>query len=409
MSGDSAAVAEPDAIRVDAWLLLGLVLLALGGTVAFQGGLDFAMHKDEVYFWEQTVWFVERWPPGLVELQNYKEPMTPLSFLLWGVFERWFGLGVAGARLVTLACSAAGLGLVGLRWRGGSRAPLLCVVGLLLFPYYLPLSIHVYTDMPATLAVMLGSWLYAHRRPGWAALAFAAGIATRQYMVAYPAALLAAEVTPLLVQRARAWPWRRLLPVALSVASLGGWFLFFGGLGPQAGTQEWPRHNNAIANLKPGYALYFATTIGTYFVVFETLLFRRWHFLQALQSRRALLALAGTLVAYLLLSPFDPSREMGPINRAAVFLLSPLGETLRDAIRLVGASVLAWLALMRFARIDVISWLLLACALMMMVSFEAWEKYNHALLASLWLFRSFSPLEERFELWGAAERARGEP
>jgi hypothetical protein len=94
---------------------------------------------------------------------------------------------------------------------------------------------------------------------------------------------------------------------------------------------------------------------------------------------------------------------MGPINRSlrAILPEAELG-LLSDAIRLVVYSGLAWLTCVRFARFDLVSWLLLASACLMLTSHEGWEKYNLATLATLWYLRSLAPLDRPFELWGAA-------
>ena len=302
--------------------------------------------------------------------------------------------------------------------RGETRRGLLCAVGLVLFPYYLPLSIHVYTDVPAALFVLLGFWLYARQQPVWSAVAFALGIATRQYMVLFPAALAWAELAPALFARGEGGRWRpslaparwkagRTVPLGLAVASLLGWFLFFGGLGPQAGTEDWPRHNVSLGGLEPGYALYFLTCLGVYFLGYEILLFRRWGFARELLTPRSLALAPVVLALYVVFSPINPETQMGPINRLALWVFPPavLGSW-SEGIRVVLYAALAWATCVRFARMDLVLWLLLASATLMLASFEAWEKYNLTILVVLWYLRSLSDLERPLDLWTTCGRAQ---
>ncbi len=399
------------------WAFFALLVVAFSIALAYRGGLHFDVFLDEYWFWRQTLWFVDRWPPGIHELRNYPEPMTPLSFLVWGVVEWSTGAGIAGARLTTLAMGAVLLGLIGLQRSVAPGVALRTCIGLLVFPYTVALSIHVYTDVPAALFTVGGFWLYARRRPGLAGLSFALAIATRQYMVVFPAALVAAELTPLVLPNGllrtlgaepASFRWSdpriaRSLPIALGAASLLAWIAFFGGLGPQHGLDDWPRHNVSVAGLEPAYALYFLTCVGAYFVVPETLLFGRVRKMQELLlTPRALFFGLGLALLYVILFPIESDVPMGPLNRAARLLLpSEYLGPFSGAIRLMAYGGLAWLACVRFARFDLVFWMLLASACLMLASFEAWEKYNLAVLASLWYLRSNANLESPIDLWTA--------
>lgn len=384
-----------------------LAVAAAGATLTATGGLDFPLYRDEHQFWSQARYFAERWPPGMDDLRGYPEPMTPLAFLLWGGLDVALGLGASAARALTLAFGLALLVLVGLRPRAGST-PLLAAVGLLAFPYTLPLSVHVYTDVPAAFFVTAGFALYLHGRPGASAAAFALAISTRQYMVVFPLAMAAAEIAPALLRRNRPPP-RTLAPL-LGAASLGAWVLFFGGLGPDAGLEKWPRHMAfADAGLVPAYGLHFLTCVGAYFVVPEFVLFRRWrwHSPAALFRQRNAALLLAVLVAFLVFPA--PDVPMGALNRGLLFVLPP--ETLGAAGVVVRRSLfllLAWLACIRFARFDLVFWILLGQFLVMLTAFEGWEKYNLPVIAALWYLRSLDDLEDPLPLRiGGQDRTGG--
>lgn len=380
-------------------VLFAAAAILFGAAIAYMGGLTFPFYRDEVDYWEQTLEFLAAWPPGLELLRSYGEPMTPLSFLIWGTVERWFGGGVPGMRLTNVAISFATLALIGWRTRTPEHRALLSGLVLLAFPYWVPLSIALYTDVPAVFFVVLGLWCWARGHGVASGLAFTLAIATRQYMVTFPAALLAAEALGALLDR-RPLPVARLAPLAVAMLSLGGWIAFFGGLGPSDGLNVYPTHVEAIFDVTPGYGHYFLSCVAVYFVLPELALFRRSRAaFPSLRSRRSLAIGAAVALAFAVFPPPDDV-ALGPLNRALRFVFPPdvMGTT-SHVIRSCLYAVLAWITCVRFARLDVVFWLLLSRFVLMMVVWEGWEKYNIALVASLWYLRSISPLDGPVTLW----------
>src|SRR4029453_10100413 len=116
-----------------------------------------------------------------------------------------------------------------------------------------------------------------------------------QSLVQIPAALVAGEA--LAWWRGAPERWKTALATRAACGTLGGWFLFFGGLAPQAGLDAWvPQYPAPM--LDPSafilhYGLYSLTGVGAYFVVVEAALFRelppRW---QILELRTLVLAIA---------------------------------------------------------------------------------------------------------------------
>jgi hypothetical protein len=391
----------PDGSNRSLWLFVSLILVVFGLAILSLGGLTFPLHKDEYWFWRQTVFFVERWPPGLAELRSYTEPMTPLSFLVWATIERATGAGVMGGRLLNILLSVSILCMIGARRRDPQRRGLIAACGLLLFPYTIPLSIYLYTDIPAAFLVLLGTWLYARRHPVWSALAFALAIATRQYMVVFPLAIAAAEIAPAIAGQSD-WKPRRTLPPLAAAASLGGWFFFFGSLGPPAGMEDWSRHVDAITNAVPAYGLYALSCLGAYFVVPEFLLYRRWRERGRLVSARSVALGALVAILFALAPPASQGVSMGALNRLTLAVLPPevfgsAGVAIRNSL----FALLAWLACLRFARLDLVGWLVLGHVALMVMSFEAWEKYDLTVLVVLWYLDSIFDPNQRIELWNA--------
>jgi len=377
----------PRALQLAFWLL---VAAAYGGSILYLHGLSFDPIKDEDQFWKQVQSFAASWPPTLEQLRNYQQPMTPIAFLVWAGLESWHHLGIAAARFATIAASLAVLAMIALRRAapGADRAtPVLAAAILLIYPYWVPLSLLVYTDVPASFFVVLGFWLYVSERHVASAVAFALAIGTRQYAVAFPAAIAACE--GLAALRARAPAWSRWLPYSVSAASLLVWIAFFGGVGPEAGLENWPRHVTALAGIQPAFGLYFLAAMGAYFVVPEFVLDRRWRNLALGFDRRALLSLVVVVLLFAIFTPDYPV-HIGFLNRALNFAFgeSVLGGTVKLAL-LLG---LTWATVLRFMRLDLGMWLVAANVGMISFAWAPWEKYCMPLLAALWFLKSAGAL-----------------
>ncbi|MDP6978414.1 MAG: hypothetical protein QF570_07415 [Myxococcota bacterium] len=367
------------------------VLAVYGVAVVYMGGLSFEPVKDEAQFWKQIIAFVEIWPPSIEDLRNYNEPMTPVSFLIWAGLEHVHGLGVAPARLLSILIGLAVLAWVGLREPSpgaGRFTPIFAALALLAYPYWIPMSVLLYTDLPAAVFVMLGCYFYRRDQHLAGALFFALGIATRQYMVVFPAALVAHE--GLRGLRGNAIEWKRLVPYAVSAVTLLGWIAFFGGVGPADGLAEWPRHQNALDSMSLAYSLYFLAAVGAYFVLPEWVIDRVGGQPKLELDRVAILAWGVLVIAFLIDTPSYAS-EIGPLNRTVAYLLSYTGSA--DLIRPFVMFTFASATVIRFVRFDLATWLVLANTCLMAFMWSPWEKYCMPLLGALWLLKSMGALD----------------
>jgi hypothetical protein len=371
-----------------AFLLVLAVVYA--AALLYAGGLSFPIHKDEKQFWAQTQRFATDWPPGVQQLREYPEPMTPLSFLIWGTLERAFHGGIAVGRLFNVLAGCTILALIGLRRRAPNGEAALAALGLVLYPYFVPLSIVLYTDVVATLFVVLGLWCYARDRLGWSALCFVLGVSTRQYMVVYPTAV---AVFALVSGRRIGQPdvRRILFPLAAGL-SLLAWIWFFGGLAASTGLEKWPRHQISLTQLPASYILYFLTCIGAYFAVPEFVLFRRWGTLRELVTPKSGMIAAVLLILFFFFPPIFAEGKAGAFHRMTFFVLP------NPVLRVSFFYLLAWFACVRFSCPDLGFWIILFQAVVMITSFEAWEKYIYPVLAALWFLRAVHPLGEPWTL-----------
>jgi hypothetical protein len=275
----------------------------------------------------------------------------------------------------------------------------LAALGLVLYPYFVPLSIMLYTDVVAALFVVLGLWCYVHDRLGRSALCFVLGVSTRQYMVVYPTAVAVFALVS--GWRIGQPDVRRILFPLAAGLSLLAWIWFFGGLAPPTGLEKWPRHQISLTQLPASYILYFLTCIGAYFAVPEFVLFRRWRHLRELVTPKSGMIAAVLLLLFFFFPPIFAEGKAGAFHRMTFFVLP------NPVLRVSFFYLLAWFACVRFSRPDLGFWIILFQAVVMITSFEAWEKYNYSVLAAVWFLRAVHPLGEPWTLARGTVPPRG--
>lgn len=373
-------------------IFLIVLVTVYAATFAYADGLRFEPVKDEVHFNESARIFAA--PFGADELRGYPEVVTPLALIVWGTLERATGDGLWAGRCLNLGLSFALVCLIAFGWRASWPRGALAAIGLLAFPYTLPLSVHLYTDVMAAALAGLGTIAVLHRRAVPAFLALSAAIATRQYLVQVAAALAAAEAVAWL--RGGVDRWRNALASLMAVGTLGGWIVFFGGLAPKAGLDAWIG-NYPAPMLTPTdfilhYGLYSLTGIGAYYVLMEGVLFRELPALGDILRWRSAVAAIGLLALFMLDPPFlTSSHPGGPIGRVSRFLL-PAPDF--DLVRVAFYYLLALLAVLRFTgKADLAFWIVLAGVVLSMKQQIPWEKYLMPTLSCLWILRASGNLE----------------
>ena len=162
-SSSSRTTSEPQDELARYAAALTVPLAGLDALV-FTGGLSQSLYKDEKHNWSTTLRFVDyQVPPTLEELRTYPEVVTPLSYIIWSGIEDVTHAGIRAGRGLEFVLSLGLLAIIAGRRRPDDTA-LLCGVGLLLYPYLLPLSIHLYTDVLAAFLGLAGLAFYSHRR-----------------------------------------------------------------------------------------------------------------------------------------------------------------------------------------------------------------------------------------------------
>ena len=346
---------------------VGLVAAALYVLVAC-AVVDFTapLRGDEKHFWTTALRFrAYRFPP-LEMLRSYEDLNTPLPFLVWAWLERAFHQGIWLPRALNLVLSAVVV------WLIGRRHPI-ALAGLFLCPYFVFAGIYAYTDMMAIFFVIVGVAAHERGRFWVSGPAFVLAIATRQYMAAFPMALLAWEV-----MRRERRPAALIAP-AIALASLGGWYLFFGDFAPVRELAAQRIRGGPLA-FRPEHGLYFLSCVGLYYAVPKLLLWRA-NRPRNLISRGGLGIVAAIGVLFLLFPPLqndDWIRTMGLFDRGLRFL------GLADGVRVAVFGAAACLAVLSLRGRHLQLLLLAANALALMRGQQAWDKYALPLIVVLW-------------------------
>ena len=376
-----------------------------------QDRLQFTPIWDEPHFWETSLLFSKSLIPDLNLLRNYGELNTPLPFIIFGALEYFFKGGIFAGRLLNLILSFFIICTIGLSKAGNNKHSLLAVVGLLLCPYYLWFSSHLYTDIIASFFVLLGFLFYIRSLNLLSSIAFILAIASRQYMLVFPISLFAFELFNAMKNRVQMsyqndsiaytksqvnnkngiLSTRLLMPLIASLSILG-WFLLFNGIAPQSGLalSATPEVQQSLFSVAPESSLYFLACVGLYFVIPELTLFRTRTLFRPQITSRKLLTLNNFLLAFTLLilfAIFPPLQSRGLLTKVATLLPN-------DFFKLTLYYFFALIAALRFfRRIDIGFWILLVNCGLMMKAFP-WDKYVLPLLVIFWYLKSIKSLHQ---------------
>ncbi|NET30810.1 MAG: hypothetical protein F6K19_02245 [Cyanothece sp. SIO1E1] len=344
---------------------------------------------DENSFWQTSLLFSHSLIPDPAQLKNYKELTTPLTFIIFGALEYIFQHGIFVGRLLNFSLSFLIIALIGWPIQKRKWHSILAACGLLLCPYYLFASGYLYTDMIACFLAFLGFWFYMHNRHVLSGAAFILGIASRQYILAFPMAIAAFELMA-------AWraselkvrtqiPIRWLAPVIASL-SIAAWILLFQGLAPSAAIASKTSLESQLTwwVLEPENGLYFLTVVGLYFVIPEFILFHRQFKVSTLLNRKTFVLALGLLFLFFIF----------PLSSSPHGLLPKIVQFLPyDSLKIVLFYGLALLTCLRFSRINLTLWILLMNFLVMMKAYP-WDKYVLPLLVVYWYLKAIDCFDQ---------------
>lgn len=357
------------------------------------GQLGFPIRKDETHFWPASLKFSKGWVPGVDLLKNYGEVSTPLSFIIFGTIEHIFHRGIFAGRLLNLILSLGILSIIVFIGKGRNRKYLFSVIGVLIYPYFIACSTHLYTDIIATFFVLIGFISYLSHLNLMSCFFFVLAISSRQYMLVFPLGIFIFEMLNLI----RAKNANLTRPIAMrslyqfaACLSIMGWVLLWGNVGP---VLEAARQNIAtisLFKLFPEHSLYFLSCLGLYFVIPESILLKRNTFMTNLFQKKTILVSVSLFVLFLLFPPYQNVNY----NIATMGYMDKLFRILGgDLLRMTLFYILALMACLRFLAINLESSLVLSNVLLMSKSHIAWDKYLLPLIVILWVLNAIQDKE----------------
>ena len=358
------------------WILVGLTYVLL---FFASGQLQDPFWADEHSFYATSQKFSHQLIPSLDQLKNYNELNTPLPFILFGQIQYLFQGGLFGGRLLNFVMSIVIAILIGWPGRKQRFVPILALIGLFLYPYFLWFSTRYYTDIIAAFFTLLGIAFYLKRWHILSGLVFILAIATRQYMLAFPLAVASHELV--IAIQAKKRPSLSFFLPAIAALSILGWFMLFGGLAPSNSFEAKlvPPVQQSLLAIAPSHGLYALADIGLFYVMPEWLLFGR-SFDWKTSLTRTRIAIAASLIALCIIFPI-PQFGKGVLWK--IFQLPPI-IGLQSAPLYCGLVLVAgW----RFSRVNLSFWLVLYHVLIMMKAFP-WDKYTLPILVVLWFLKA---------------------
>ncbi|MEM6840362.1 MAG: hypothetical protein AAF609_26470 [Cyanobacteria bacterium P01_C01_bin.120] len=368
--------------------LLGVTLIYLS-VITYLDFLTGPAWEDEGNFWDSSLTFSDSLIPTLTDLRTYDSLNTPLPFILFGWLEYFLGGGMAAGRWFNLFLSLGIVAIIGWPTKQRGTRAILCLIGLFMCPYFLWLSGRLYTEMVACTCMLLGIIAYVNNRHLLSGLAFILAIAARQYMLAFPVAIAIFEFlrTAQDYWQTREINWHRQIRwLAPSVAALTilGWFAFFDGLAPPIPTiKSAPEVQKSLWAFETGAAINFLAFVGGHLVIPELILFPPQRPIQMLKKEwKKWLLIAVLLLLFCLLS-LPRVNGYGAISKA-IRLFPGYG------LQIFLYYGLALLTCIRFAKPDLMFWLVIVHAAMMTKAWP-WDRYVLPLAITFWYFKSMFP------------------
>ena len=368
------------------WLLVAIVL---GATWWFTRGLP--PWGDEAHFLHTIRIFGQGLSVDL--LRTYPEMSGPLPFVLFAWWGHFVGSGTSGLRVLSALIALATLMLYDRALEQHGLNGRLKNLLFLLFaanPYFVGLSVFVFTDMLALFGMAVVMHATSSGRPWRAALGLAVATLARQYLAFLAAALVLAALFGGRHERGRvrlAWSGAAvagMLPLAALV-----WL--WGGLSPANDL----RHLYVADGLRfdPGALSLYLALPGIYLAPLVGAV------LATVPIRRPHLLIACAAAGFVLLFPIAPSlpqlREgihtVGFVHRASVALLPAVEVQWPFAI----GAFMGWAAISvavlngrhHVGSISIARWLPLAAIVaflaVMPFSYMPWEKYALPLLMAV--------------------------
>jgi hypothetical protein len=354
------------------------------------------LYQDEHHYLPTAVLFSTEPLPSLNLLQTYNELNTPIPFILGGWALNIFGEDIQTLRLLTAFTSFALLMLF--VWYSPERTKRfwLCLGGLLIFPNYYLCSVYYYTDIFAMFFTLGGVIAYLRKWHWVGFLSLAAAVCCRQYMLAFPAAIVAYEVFKNVkwstnpadliksVFSDPAWIW-----YVLAVMAIVPWVLIWHGPAPASVMADQHYDSDKLVQYNFGYLMYASAVVAVYYIIPEMLVTRRFsHFIVYPKKHPAMFV--GFLVVIAAIIALFPAKQahnpyftwpdLGYVDE----LLMKIGISGLLKHLVFGALMLVTLVRFVSPRFNLATWVFLLNILLLGKAQLSWDKYSLPMIMVLW-------------------------
>ena len=360
------------------------------------------LYQDEHHYLPTAVQFSKEPVPSLHLLETYEQLNTPIPFILGGWTLNILGEDIKNLRLLTF-CLSFVLLLVFI-WASPQTSRQrfwLGLTGLMIFPSYYLISVFYYTDIFAMLFVLLGLVYYLRGSHLLGAIFFAAAISSRQYMLAFPAAIVVDETVkcfrkskslasiPGSILSDKTWIY-----YAISVLSIVPWIILWKGLAPKALLIVQHYAQDQLIAYNFGYVLYVSAIIACYYIIPEAIITRKVkyyidyprlypkYFFSMVIGIALLALISPAKQAY---NPYFTWPYLGYIDQFMVTV------GLDGIIKQILFALLMLITCMRFIspRINLAGWFFIINTLLLGKAQLSWDKYSLPLIMTLWFLMMF--------------------
>ena len=360
------------------------------------------LYQDEYHYLPTAIFFSHEPIPSLDLLKSYDELNTPLPFIFGGWVVNFFGPDIANLRLLTFCTSF--LLLMIFVWFSPDRSKrfFLCLGGLLLFPNYYLCSVFYYTDIYALIFVLAGIVAYIKRIHWLSAIFFIAAINCRQYMLAFPAAVVAFELLEMLKKSvnvkhflAKVFSDLTWLYYVVAILSLAPWILLWNGPAP-AKTMAYQHYDShQLISYNFGFVMYSSVCLAVYYVIPEIIITRKIRYFWDYLRNNPVLFIT-LLAIVILLVVFFPAKQahnpyftwpyLGYIDQ----LFTIIGIT--GFVKQMCFGILMLITLMRFISpvFNLASFIVVINIVLLGKAQLSWDKYSLPTIMALWFLTMFN-------------------
>ena len=238
-----------DLKRLWKWLIFPLALVLLIITFVILTDLDYPLRGDEEHFISTVELFGDNY--NLRTALDYPEVTGPLFYYMYASWGRLIGFSPADLRIFNLLLSAITFILLYFLYGKVLRDLKIVLPGLLLLllnPYFPGLSIHVFTDIPSLLFIVLIAFAVYIGNPVLLLLSTASALMIRQYSVFV---VISAAVYCFILYRTRhRFGKGSFIAVICGAVPLIVMMLLWKGIAPPSGIVRWVIDDGSVYRLR---------------------------------------------------------------------------------------------------------------------------------------------------------------